>query len=399
MDFTIRQATVDDFPEMAGVDGVSFGEHYSEQDIADLLTLVDLSRFLVATDGDRVIGVTGDFPFTMTVPGGTVEVPGVTWVSVEPTHRRRGVLSALMQRQLEGFLAAGVPAAILTASEGGIYGRFGYGAASQNGKTEVDRRRATLVRRGDAGTVERVSPERARELFPPIHERWRAQTPGALNRSEAWWDLQLLDRENDRSGMSAMFHLAHPDGFVSYRVKNDWNDGDPKHLCWLADYVTASPEAHAALWQVLLGLDLFGSIQTYRMPLDDPLPHLLTDARQVRTVTLADGVWVRPLELPALLAARSYGVEVDTVLEVHDRMFGDGRYLLRGGPDGANCERTERTPDITLTVNALGSAYLGGVRLAALARAGFAAAEDPAAMVRLDRALLADRLPVHGTPF
>jgi predicted acetyltransferase len=364
-----------------------------------VLTLVDPSRFLVATDGDRIIGVTGDFPFTMTVPGATLEVPGVTWVSVEPTHRRRGVLSALMHRQLEGFLAAGVSAAILTASEGGIYGRFGYGVASQNGKTEVDRRRATLVRKSDAGAVERVSPERARELFPAIHERWRAQTPGALNRTDAWWDLHVLDRESGRNGMSAMFHLAHPDGYVSYRVKNDWNDGDPKHLCWLADYVTATPEAHAALWQVLLGLDLFGSIQTYRMPPDDPLPHLLTDARQARTVTLADGIWVRPLEVPALLAARCYGVEVDTVLEVRDRMFGDGRYLLQGGPDGASCARTDRAPDVTLTVDALGSSYLGGVRLAALARAGLAAAEDPAALVRLDRALLADRLPIHGTPF
>ncbi len=399
MDFTIRPATADDFPEIAGVDGVSFGVHYSEQELEDALTLIDPSRFLVATDAERIVGVTGDYPFTMTVPGGALDAPGVTWVSVDPTYRRRGVLTALMRRQLQNFADAGLPAAILTASEGGIYGRFGYGATSQVGKTEVDRRRATLARPGKAGAVERISPEQARERFPAIHERWRAQTPGALSRTEAWWDFLFLDREYHRNGMSALFHLAHADGYVSYRVKNDWNDGDPGHLCWLSDYVTGTPEAHAALWQVLLGLDLFGSIQTFRMPVDDPLPYLLTDARQVRVNSVADGLWLRPLDVPAMLAGRQYGVEVDTVLEVHDEMFGDGRYRLRGGPDGATCERTEQPAAVTLPVATLGSVYLGGFRLETLARAGFAAADDPGTLARLDRALLADRLPIYGTSF
>jgi predicted acetyltransferase len=399
VDFTIRPATADDFPEMAGVDAVSFGEHYSEQDLADALTIVDPTRFLVATDGDRIIGLTGDYPFTMTVPGGTLAVPGVTWVSVEPTHRRRGVLTALMHRQLTEYQAAGLPAAILTASEGGIYGRFGYGAASQTAKTEVDRRRATLARPTDAGAVRRVSTDEARHLFPAIHERWREQIPGALDRTDAWWDFLFLDRESDRNGMSALFHLAHADGYVSYRVKRDWNDGDPAHLCWLTDYVVASPQAHAALWQVLLGLDLFGSIQTYRMSIDDPLRHLLTDARQVQVSASLDGLWVRPLDPAAMLAARRYDVEVDIVLEVIDPMFGDSRYRLQGGPDGATCARSDRTADLSLGVGVLGSTYLGGTRLQALARAGLATADDPAALARLDRALLSDRLPMYGTAF
>ncbi len=354
MDFSIRPATSDDFPEIAGVDGVSFGEHYSEQDIADIRTIVDPTRFFVAIDGERIVGVTGDYPFTMTVPGSTLAVPGVTWVSVEPTYRRRGVLTALMHRQLEDYRAAGVPAAILNASEGGIYGRFGYGVASQTAKTEVDRRRAVLARPADAGTVRRVSPAEARQLFPAIHERWRAQTPGALDRTDAWWDFLFLDRDFQRNGMSALFHLAHADGYVSYRVKNDWNDGAAGHLCWLSDYVIASSEAHAALWQVLLGLDLFGSIQTYRMPIDDPLPNLLTDARQARVSAMVDGLWVRPLDPAAMLAARRYDIEVDTVLEVTDRMFGDARYRLQAGPDGADCQRTDRSPDVTLPVAGTG---------------------------------------------
>jgi predicted acetyltransferase len=235
--------------------------------------------------------------------------------------------------------------------------------------------------------------------LPEIHERWRAQTPGALSRTGAWWDQLLLDRESQRGGMSALFHLVHADGYVSYRVKNDWGDGDAKHTCWLADYVPATPEAHLALWQVLLALDLFGSIESLRIPVDDPLPYLLADPRQVRTAALADGLWLRPLDVSAMLSARSYAVEVETVIEVRDDLFGDGRYLLRGGPDGATCERCERMPDVSLGVATLGSVYLGGVRLETLARAGHATADDPAQLARLDRALLADRVPVYGTSF
>jgi len=235
--------------------------------------------------------------------------------------------------------------------------------------------------------------------MPCIHERWRAKTPGALSRTEAWWDLLSLDREYQRGGMSGLFHLVHADGYVSYRVKSDWGDGDPKHMCWLVDYVTVTAEAHAALWQVLLGMDLFGSVESHRIPVDDPLPYLLTDARLVRMSAIGDGLWVRPLDVCAMLSARNYALEVETVIDVRDELLGDGRYLLRGGPDGASCERSDRAPDLTLGVAALGAVYLGGVRLETLARAGQVAVDDRAQLVRLDRALLADCLPAYGTSF
>jgi predicted acetyltransferase len=399
VDLSIRRAAADDFAEILVIDGASFGVHYSDEEVADIMTLVDPRRFLVATDAGRIIGNTGDYPFTMTVPGGSLNVPGVSWVSVDPTYRRRGVLRELMHRQLRDFVAEGAPAAILTASEGGIYGRFGYGIATQNSKTVIDRRRAVLARPGDAGGVERVSGQQARDRLPGIHRRWQANVPGALSRSEPWWDFLMLDRESERSGMSALFHLVHADGYISYRVKTDWADGDPRHLCWIADYAIVTAQAHAALWQVLLGMDLFGSIETFRMPLDDPLPYLLTDPRRARPVTLLDGLWLRPLDVAAVLGTRSYGVEVETVLEVRDDLFGDGRFLLRGGPEGSTCERTDRLADVVLGVGALGSASLGGVRLETLARAGLAAADDHGKLARLDRAMLADRLPSHGTAF
>jgi predicted acetyltransferase len=336
----------------------------------------------------------------MTVPGGRgVDVPGVTWVSVRSTHRRRGILRAMMERQLRDYAERGESMAILTASEGAIYGRYGYGPATSVRKTVVDRRLASLARPVDAGAVEIATKERAREHAPQVHKRWCAQVPGAISRSEKWWELLFLDRDFQRSGMSALFFLVHPDGYLSYRVKEDWADGHAQHSCWVVDYFMATPEAHSAIWQVLLSMDLFGSIESRQIPLDDPLPFKLTDYRQVRTLAVNDGVWVRPIDIVSTLQARTYGIEFEAVIEITDQLLGDGRYLLKGGQDGSSCERTDRLADVQMPVSSLGAAYLGGQRLLTLAAAGLVQSKDDAALGRLDRAFLADRAPFHGTGF
>lgn len=400
MDFSIRQATPEDYAEIARVDGASFGYTYSDTELADVRTILDLERFWVATDGDRIVGITGSYPLPLTLVGGAAPVvPGVTWVSVSPTHRRRGILSALMRHQLASYADQGEPFATLTASEGGIYRRFGYGAASQARRTALDRRRARLTTPPATNHVRLAAPEEARTRLPEIHRRWCALTPGAVGRSPQWWDLGFNDRPERRNGMGARQYLLHPDGYVVFRWKNDWSDGDPKHLCWIEEYAVVSPQAHAELWQTLLGLDLVGSIESFQLPLDDPLPHLLADPRLLRTTVVNDGVWIRPLDVAAMLAARRYAVDVEAVLAVRDPLLGDGNYELRGGPDGAECRPTSRRGDVRLPVDVLGSVYLGGHRLSTFAAAGQVEADDPITLRRLDLALLGERAPFHGTSF
>jgi predicted acetyltransferase len=398
MDVSIRTATRDDFTRIARVDEAAFGEEVTDAHLEYSLRVIDPSRFLVACDDERIVGVCGDFPFTMTVPGGAVPVPGVTWVGVDVTHRRRGVLTALMTEQLQRFRAEGYAAAVLLASEGEIYGRFGYGAATVARRWEIDRRRVRLTTPGDAGAVERVSADAARRRLPELLDRWRLTTPGALNRTDAWWDRLLDDPDWARDGMSPAFHLVHDGGYVSYRIKPDWRHDDPHHLCQIVDYVIVTAEAHRDLWHVLLGLDLVGTIASYRVPPDDPLPYLVNNPRLLRTTGLADGMWLRPVDPLKVLASRSYAVDVDVVIEVADPLFGDVRGHLVGGPDGATCATTRAEPDVRLDVAALGSLSLGGARVAPLAAAGRVHGE-PAVLTRLDRALLSDRAPVHGTSF
>jgi predicted acetyltransferase len=207
-----------------------------------------------------------------------------------------------------------------------------------------------------------------------------------------------MERDWSRQGKSALFHLVHPDGYVSYRIGRESGPVGHRNTCAIVDYAWCTPEAHAGLWQVLLGLDLCATIESARIPLDDPLPYLLTDPRQVRTAALTDGLWVRPLDVPALLAARSYAVDVDLVLRVRDDLLGDTAVRLRGGRSGAECAADQGRPDVDLDVATLGAVVLGGTRLVTAARGGRVSG-DPAAIVLLDHALQADVEPQFGTYF
>jgi predicted acetyltransferase len=394
----LRRAVAGDLPAIAVLDGRNFGAHNSEQDIADFRPLFEPANYLLACEPvtEEIVGITGHHPFAMTVPGGArVDVPGVTWVSVAITHRRRGVLRTMLTAQHRDFVENGVAMAILGASEGGIYGRFGYGPATTQRSMEIDRRLIAFhPGTPDPGGVRQVEADEARRHAPEVHRRWCARTPGALRRSPAWWDFLFLDREHWRSGASALFHLVHPDGWAAYRT-------DPEERrCRVVELVAATDEAHIALWRVLLGLDLMSTVATEAAPLDDPLPFQLTDPRQVRTVDLSDGLWVRLLNVSAALSTRCYAVEIDVVIEVHDPLWGrGGRFRLRGGPEGASCEPTQRLPDAHTGIAALGSLYLGGHRAQTVARAGLLPATDTAVVRRLDTAFIADREPQQGTRF
>lgn len=390
----VRRAEPADLPAMLEVDGRGFGFQYTEVSRRETLPTIEVERFLVAVEDDEVVAITGSYGFDVTPPGGApIATEGVTWVSVPATHRRRGILRALFDEQHRGFVAAGLPLAVLTASEGGIYGRFGYGPASVDRSVDVDRRHAGF-RPGvpDPGGVRYAGTDAFATAAPGLHARWCALTPGAVSRDAAWWERSLLDSEYLRGGGSAMFRLLHADGFATYRIVDD--------VCRLVDLCAATPEAHVALWRVLLGIDLVDVVRTRALGADDPLPFLLTDPRHVRQTDDRHGLWARVLDPAAALAARRYAVEVDAVVEVHDDGWGQGgRFRLTGGPDGAECAPTDAEPDAHLDVAALGSVYFGGHRLRTVVGAGRGRVDDPRLLGRLDAALAADRAPMHGTPF
>ncbi len=403
MDLAVRPLHPDEFDQLITIDSRTFGITYSDEDSADVRAVLELERTIGATDGAELVGSAGAWSFDLTVPGGqSVPTAGVTWVGVSPTHRRRGILRSLMARQLDDIAERGEPLAALTASESGIYARFGYGPATQRATLSLQTKLVHLQPgAGDDGLVRFIDLPTARTVLPGIYDRAGALQPGTVSRNDRWWDFLLHDRESHRSGASALFVLVHPDGYVLYRRRNAWDSGFPHGELVVVEMMTASLDAYTSLWRFLLGVDLIETVTFNRYAIGDPLPWLVDEPRQLRVMALWDDVWMRLVDVPAALGARRYLTEDRLVLDVVDtfRPVAGGRFALDGGPDGAECRPTTASADLGLDVGTLGSLYLGGHRPSALARAGRIDELTPGALRRADAFFASDPPPHNQTAF
>jgi predicted acetyltransferase len=341
--------------------------------------LTEHDRFLGAWDGDLPVGTAGAFSFRLTVPGGaSVPAAGVTMVSVAGTHRRRGILTSMMRRQLSDVRAWGEPLAVLTASEPEIYGRFGYGAASYTTHATIDTHRVRLsVPEGtDAVRLRAADPAAAAEACEAVYARLAPTRPGMLARRPGWERLPLLDPAGSREGASArQCVLAERDGevvgFALYAIKPDWSFAGPDGTVVPHQVMALEPAAEAALWRFLCSVDLTSRVRIHSRPVDDGWQHLVSELRRCEP-TVREGLFVRLVEVGAALEARTYQAPVDVVFEVTDAFcpWNEGRWRLTGDAKGAVCVRTSEPADVELSVRELGAAYLGGTSLLSLAAAG-----------------------------
>jgi predicted acetyltransferase len=338
-------------------------------------------------------------------------VAGVTYVGVLPTHRRQGILTALMAALHDDARARQEPLAALLAAEATIYRRFGYGVAVSSSSVEIDRSRASLRRPVDlAGRVRLLEPGEMRDLLPPVHDRYRRLQPGEVSRPPSWWARRLADRGDEGPDGGARFAVVWEDpgggdapaGYVTYRVRQRWDEGVPGGTLEIEDLIALTPDVRAGLWQYCFGVDLIGVVRAWGVPIDEPLPWMLTDPRRLRVTANKDFLWVRLLDVEAALAARSYACDSSLVLEVVDGSapVHPARYRLRGGgPGEAACCRTDSPADLTLEVADLAAAYLGGVRFSTLARAGLVSELASGALARADALFATAPAPFCCTGF
>ncbi|MPV38309.1 GNAT family N-acetyltransferase [Georgenia subflava] len=329
----------------------------------------------------RLAAVHSSFAFTLPVPGGErLPTAGLTWVGVHPGHRRRGLARAMLTTHLARSIERGEVLSALYAAETGIYGRYGYGVATQHARLTVGRgAQLRDVPGADELVVEldRLDPARHGEAIQRVHTA--VDRPGWIHRdTEALRAGHLLDwpsarRDAERVSVALVRTLdGEPRGYALFRRQGKWSDaGVPEGIVKLRESVALDAPAARALWGTLTDLDLMASVETAALPVDDALLHLLTDLRGAK-VRILDDVWIRLLDVPAALSARRYQAPVDVVLEVRDELVpaNAGRWHLRGGPEGATAEPTPDAADLVLDVADLASAYLGGTSLAALAAAG-----------------------------
>ncbi|MFI8083328.1 GNAT family N-acetyltransferase [Kitasatospora sp. NPDC086009] len=367
---------------------------------------LEMDRGLLAVSDDgRPVGTAGAYSFELTLPGGAlVPVPGVTAVGVLPSHRRRGVLTALMRHQLAGFRARGEFLAVLLASEATIYGRFGYGPATYTARLTVPHHRAALAapraRRADAaatgpaapdsGTVEVLRHADCGELLEQVYDRYRHTQPGALSRPHRWWALRAGQPPIAPTPRYIALHRdadGVPDGYACYAK-------DKPDSLTVDEVIAADDAVFTALARFVLEHDLVDRVVFKHVPPDHPLRWRLTDFRAGEVHQDTDWLWVRLLDVPRALTARGWCADGELVLDVEDPFLGEhDRYLLTVRNGRADCVPTDREPDLSLDIRDLGSLYLGGTAPSTLVRAGHVLAHHPGAAARADALFRGERSP------
>ncbi|MEV7046377.1 GNAT family N-acetyltransferase [Amycolatopsis sp. NPDC051061] len=364
-----------------------------------LLSALEMERgvLAVAPDG-RPVGTAAAYSFELTLPGEIlVPVAGVTAVGVLPSHRRRGVLNAMMRHQLADVRARGEALSVLLASEAGIYRRFGYGPATYTERLTVSRHQAAFAppRAGAAaapGSIEVLRRAGCGDVLEDVYDRYRRAQPGALSRPHRWWAggagqppvspaPRYVAVHRDEDGVA--------DGYASYSVESGTLTVDETITADMTDTAVATALARFALEH-----DLVTQVVFKHCPPGHPLRWQFADFRAGQAGDETDWLWVRLLDIPRALTARGWEVDGELVLDVDDPFLGErGRYLLTVRDGKAECGSTNREPDLSLDVSDLGSLYLGGLAPSTLVRAGHIRAHHPAATALADALFRAERAP------
>jgi predicted acetyltransferase len=367
--FEVR-ATTSDVEYRGAFNGIGmyFYADLTEERLERFKRVLPLDRMHAAFDDGEVVGGAGAFPFELSVPGAILPCGGVTVVGVYPTHRRRGVLRAMMTEQLKDLHERAQPIASLWASEETIYGRFGYGLAAWCGQIKLARTWAAyaqpLERRG---RVRFMSAEQALEAFPAVWEALMRERPGAFRRTQDWWQLRTLRLPDEEKSNPKRFAALELDGSVQayaiYRQFPSFDEGSANSRIEVVEVIGATPEASAEMWRFVLDIDWYASLEASLLPTDHALFTLLATPRRAR-FRMGDSLWVRLVDVGAALSGRAYATDGKIVFDVKDTVcpWNEGHWKVESG----EASRTDEAADVALDVEALGSAYLGAVSFAQL---------------------------------
>jgi predicted acetyltransferase len=354
--------------------------------------LVAPGRGFAAFDRGAVVATAATFALALTVPGGVLPTAGLTMVTVRPTHRRRGILRALLSAHLEDARARGEPASALWASETAIYGRFGYGVAAESEDLAFSAKGASVAPGRALDEVELLEDEAASLSVPPVYDRVRPQRPGMFARSEPWWRWRrFADRPDLRAGATPRRYVVarrgeRVTGYLAFRQRLQWEQGIAAGNFGIDEMVAVDGRAEATLWRYVSAVDLFPNVTWANAPVDALLPWITDDRRRVRR-RRTDALWLRPGQIGPTLAARRYGADGLLRLQVEDEA-----HALQVDGGVGRCARTEQRPDLVLDRAALGAIYLGGVPPSRLAQAGLIEG-TPAGLALADRMFASEVAP------
>ncbi len=381
MSIEIRACPPDRFAEMLKLAEIGFSDDAPDDLIARVELVADKERWFVPFDGDRMVGTSGVFTQSLSVPGGVLPTGAITWVTVLPSHRRRGLMSGMMRLMIDDCHRRGEPLAALWAAEGAIYQRFGFGLATFSLNLEAETSAVGFARDWPREGSFRLLPAgEGIDLVAPVYEAARSRRSGFLARTPDWWVGILPLTEKDAKGGGARRLVVYetddgPEAYAVYKTKGEWSVRGPAGILTVEEAMASTPRGTREIWRYLLEVDLVRTLKTWRLPSDHPLFLLTAEPRRLGT-TMGDGLWLRIVDAAAALSGRTYGIDGRgtgrLTLELRDDYcpWNAGRWRLDVSDGHARVTRTEEPADLALDANDLGSLFLGGFTAAALAGTG-----------------------------
>jgi predicted acetyltransferase len=361
------------------------------------------------SDDEELAGLMTSYTLRVAVPGRggsvrTAPVAGLSWVSVHPDHRRRGVLTAMVRHHLEalhhidGQHPGGEALSGLFASEPVIYRRFGYGESASGLRLTLPRGAALRSVPGVDEVSTQLTPAAAEgsvELVDEVFAQAEQLRPGRMDRPLVATRGMLRDRPERHPGVELNQLIVarrggRPTGYALFRRTTGWTpDGSPDGKVAVNELVGLDPASLHALWSRVLDLDLTSEVTTPILGFDDPLLVWLVDTRGVARRT--DALWLRLVDVDRALVARGYDADLDVAFELRDDFcpWNARRWRLTVAGDDVRCEPTSDPADLELDTRDLAAAYLGGPSLSSMAAAGLVVEHRPGAVAALARALRA----------
>ena len=272
------------------MDETAFGETTTDEDLdSPVFGVVDDDRTFLAWDGKEIVGMSANFTLDTSTPGGSLPTAGVTFIGVRPTHRRRGVMTQMLENLHADGMKREEPIATLWAADAAIYSRFGYGVATQRLDAEIPHHHARLLNAPEDPSIRlrMVDPESDFEYTEPIYRansKLRAGMP-ALN--DKWHARHTYDPERFREGASKTHTVMAEDdngvrGYLRYALKAKWGNGYAEGTLVIYRLMSVDAAAHAELWRYCFATDLMTSTSWWNVPVDDPIQTWLEHPREAK---------------------------------------------------------------------------------------------------------------------
>lgn len=361
---------------------------------------------LCAFDGKQMVASSGAYPFKIRFNGATMAAAGVTAVAANPGYRRQGLVRELMTRLLHQQHDRGVPAAILWASMGAIYQRFGYGLATTHVNYQIDLR-YTQFQHGDAprGYTRLLEKEEALPVMNDLYRQYSGKRNLLIHRGTVMWDSMMPAKGKDKPYVAVFYDDEdRPRAYCLYRTKDlanqtpgPWQQLDLSDFCWL------DMNGYHGIWAYLCSHDLVAKMVWNAVPEDDPAPGLLLEPRMLQRRTI-DGIWMRVIDVESVLAARPYANPGEAVIRVADDdlcPWNNGCYRIASSGQQVEVERLRKDADVDMQISmhALASLTSGHSSASWLGRIGRAEILRPQRIAMIDALFTTEFRPTCANDF